>query len=237
MGISLTGLNSGLADTYSALLGSANTNNSDVFGSSTLLSDYASIKNGSYGKMLKAYYAKTTAEKTGSSSSSKAAKKTEEKDSASASAASTAYKSAEKLKNTEFSEDNMDEAYNAVSDFVNNYNEMMKSASKSSIESVQRQADYLNDAMYTNYKLFAQAGITLNDDRTLSINESVFKKGNVATLKTLFNGMGSFADKVSAKASQIYRNANGGKAMSAKNYTNNGTYNKTVENTTIDSTT
>lgn len=47
---------------YSELFGG--TSNSSSLGSTNILSDYASIKNGSYGKLLKAYYAKQDAEKT-----------------------------------------------------------------------------------------------------------------------------------------------------------------------------
>lgn len=47
---------------YSALFGE--TSNSSSLGGTNILSDYASIKNGSYGKLLKAYYAKQDAEKT-----------------------------------------------------------------------------------------------------------------------------------------------------------------------------
>ena len=47
---------------YSALFGG--TSNSSSLGGTNILSDYASIKNGSYGKLLKAYYAKQDAEKT-----------------------------------------------------------------------------------------------------------------------------------------------------------------------------
>ena len=46
-------------------------------------------------------------------------------------------------------------------------------------------------------------------------------------MKTLFNGAGSFADKVSSKASQMYRYANEGKSVTAKNYTSSGTYSTT----------
>ena len=51
MGIGLNGLNSGLNDTYSALLGGGA--GAGEVGGASLLSDYASIKNGSYGKMMK----------------------------------------------------------------------------------------------------------------------------------------------------------------------------------------
>ena len=56
MGIGVNGLSSGLNDTYSALLGGGA--GSGEVGGASLLSDYASIKNGSYGKMMKSYYAK-----------------------------------------------------------------------------------------------------------------------------------------------------------------------------------
>lgn len=236
MGISLNGLNSGLADTYSTLLsGGSSTSDS---GMSSLLTDYASIKNGSYGKMMKAYYAKAAADEDDESSSKKTSSGSGEKDTLTASSASSAYKSAEKLSTMEFSEDNLDEAYNAVSDFVKNYNSLIKNGSSSKNSDVQKQAEYLYDTMYSNYKLFVKVGITLNADRTLSLDEDTFKKGNTSTMKTLFNGAGSFADKVSYKASQMYRYANEGKSVTAKNYTSSGTYSTTnTTDSTINSAT
>lgn len=236
MGISLNGLNSGLADTYSTLLGGGSS--SSESGVSSLLTDYASIKNGSYGKMMKAYYAKAAADEDDESSSKKTSSGSGEKDALTASSASSTYKSAEKLSTMEFSEDNLDEAYNAVSDFVKNYNSLIKNGSSSKNSDVQKQAEYLYDTMYSNYKLFAKVGITLNADRTLSLDEDTFKKGNTSTMKTLFNGVGSFADKVSSKASQMYRYANEGKSVTAKNYTSSGTYSTTnTTDSTINSTT
>lgn len=237
MGISLTGLNSGLADTYSSLLGGGTGSNGSDLAASSLLTDYASIKNGSYGKLMKSYYAKATEDEEEASSSSKKAEN--KKDEVSASSASTAYKSAEKLSNMEITSENKEEVYDALSAFVEDYNSMIKNADKSEIGSVKKQADSLNDAMYRNFELFAKVGITLNEDRTLSINKDNFMKGdNVSTIKTLFSGMGSFADKVATKASQIYRYASDGKAMTAKSYTSNGTYNTTnTADSTIDSTT
>lgn len=73
MGIGLNGLNSGLTDTYSSLLGSSS--GSGEIGGASLLSDYASIKNGSYGKMMKSYYAKVKEEDEISSSKSSSKEK------------------------------------------------------------------------------------------------------------------------------------------------------------------
>ena len=218
MGIGVNGLSSGLNDTYSALLGGGA--GSGEVGGASLLSDYASIKNGSYGKMMKSYYAKVkeSEEEEGTSKSSK----TKEKDAASASAARKFYETATGMSALDYSADNIDELYDKVSAFVKDYNSMMKAASKSSNSEVKAQADALNDYTYQNYKLFSKVGITMNADRTLSIDEDTFKKVNektgattVPTLTTLFKGIGSFADKAADRASTIYRKAGEGEDVTS----------------------
>ncbi|MCH5261364.1 MAG: hypothetical protein J1F42_00460 [Lachnospiraceae bacterium] len=210
MGIGLGGFNSGMSDIYSSLLGGST--GSDA--SSTLLTDYASIKNGSYGKMMKSYYAKVNEEESTSSGSNS---KTKNTDAASASAARKFYESATAMSSLDYSEDNIDELYDKVSEYVKNYNALMTAASKSENASVKAQADALNDYTYQNYKLFARLGITMNSDRTLSIDEDTFKKvdnktgaTNIPTLKTLFQGINSFADKSADRASKIYSLASDG---------------------------
>lgn len=233
MAISLTGLTSGQGDVYSSLLssGTSSAGSSSTFDGTTLLTDYASIKNGSYGKMLKAYYQKQEEADETSSVSEK-----EKKDTKTTTSASDCYKSAEKLNTEEYTTENMDSLYKSVSSFVENYNSMIKSASNSDISNVRKQADWLNDTTYANFKLLSTAGITMNTDRTLSLNEDTFKKANVTTLKSLFSGTGSFADKVSAKASKLYRYANGGASVTTKTYTSTGTYTKTnTEDATLNS--
>lgn len=224
MGINLNGLNSGMADTYSTLLGGGGSGN-DASGMGSLLGDYAAIKNGSYGKMMKTYYAKLEkqeAEESGKAGGSDARKT---KDASSASAAASLYKSSTALSSLNFddrSEKNVDKITDAVSAFVKDYNSLMKSASKSENTTVEKQAESLYDSYYTNYKLFAKIGITMNSDRTLSLDKDALKntltdteKGNGATVKTLFSGVGSFADKASDRASQIYRAASGGDAVTS----------------------
>lgn len=217
MGIGLNGLNSGLTDTYSSLLGGGTGSGSSDM--SSLLSDYASIKNGSYGKMMKSYYAKVDEE---DETSSKKNSKTKETDGASASAARKFYETASGMSGLDYSADNIDKLYDGVSAFVKDYNAMMKAASNSKNAKVQAQADALNDYTYQNYKLFAKVGITMNSDRTLSIDEDTFKKVNektgattVPTLTTLFKGINSFADKAADRASKIYREAGDGEAVTS----------------------
>ena len=225
MSISLSGLTSGVGDIYSSLLSSSGSSMSGVnlLDSSSLLSDYAAIKNGSYTRMLKAYYAKLSTSEEDSSSSSSSVNKAG-KDATTASSASSAYKSATALSKLDYSEDNKDKIYDSVSSFIKDYNSMIKNASNSSVSSVNKQADYLNNITYSQYKTLAAAGITMNSDRTLSINENTFKKANMSTIKTLFKGSNSFADQVSSKASQIYRYASSGNSSVASLYTGSGTY-------------
>ena len=224
MGINLNGLNSGMADTYSTLLGSMSSSD-DAGGVSSLLGDYAAIKNGSYGKMMKSYYGKLekqAAEESGETSSQKAGKI---KDSSSASAAASLYKSASALGSLNYddrSEENIGKISDAVSSFIKDYNSLMKSASSSENSTVQKQAESLYNSYYSNYKLFSKIGITMNSDRTLSLDEDTLKNaladtehGNGATVKTLFGGIGSFADKAVNKASSIYRAASGGDSVTS----------------------
>lgn len=220
MGNGISGLDSGLSNVYSSLLGGGSSTG-DV-GASTLLTDYASIKNGSYGKMMKAYYAKQKAAEEDESSAAAKSKSKTTKDAASASAARKFYETASKMNSLDYSADNIDELYDKVSSFVKDYNSMMTSASKSKNSSVKAQADALNDYTYQNYKLFAKVGITMNSDRTLSIDEDTFKKvnertgaTNVPTLTTLFKGINSFADKAADRASKIYRSAGDGEAVTS----------------------
>lgn len=222
MSISLSGLTSGMGDVYSGLLGSgtSSTGGFDLLGSS-LLSDYASIKNGSYGKMLNAYYAKLSAAEDEDSSSKKS---TQAVDSAASSSANAAYKSASALNSLDYSEENIDKVYSKVSAFIKDYNSMITSATKSGVSSVSQQANYLNNSTYAQYKLLASVGITMNADRTLSIDEDTFKKAKAGTLKTLFKGTGSFASQVADRASQIYRYANSGKSSVANLYNGTGAY-------------
>lgn len=224
MGISLNGLNSGMADTYSTLLGGMS-GGDDAGGVSSLLGDYAAIKNGSYGKMMKSYYAKLEKQKAEESGETDQKKAGKIRDSASASAAASLYKSASALGSLNYddrSEENIDKITDSVSAFVKDYNSLMKSAAKSENTTVQKQADSLYNSYYRNYKLFAKIGITMNSDRTLSLDEDSMKKaladtehGNGATVKTLFGGIGSFADKAVNRASQIYRAAGEGEAVTS----------------------
>lgn len=208
---------------YSTLFSSLSSSSSKSASSSSSLSlnlaDYASIKNGSYQKLTKAYYAKADA-KESSSSSTESAKTTNailsDSDSLKESADALIKKGSDSLfakkditttskdgvKSTSYGYDTSS-IYKAVSTFVDDYNSMLDSSAKSSDNGVLRQASNMTSSTLAQSKLLADVGITIGSDNKLSIDEEKFKSADMNTVKTLFNDANSLAYNVSARASQI----------------------------------
>lgn len=195
------------------------------------LSDYASIKNGSYGKLMKAYYAKTE-EKQVSSDSGKEENKTSISTAAdSAKTLSGIEKAADGLKDsadtliakgsksvfnkkdvtvkdeygleTTVKEYDKDAIYKAVSQFTKDYNSLLEQTGESSTKSIINRTSSLVNMTEANKNMLSEIGITINEDNTLSLDEETFKKSDMSTVKSLFNGNGSYAYRVSAQASLI----------------------------------
>ena len=76
----------------------------------------------------------------------------------------------------------------------------------------------------SNENILSKIGITIGKGNKLELDEEVLKKADISTLKTLFTGYNSFADKISMKANSISNAA----ARSSGTYKNNGTYNNTL---------
>lgn len=138
---------------YSALFGG--TSDSSV-GSTNLLSDYAAIKNGSYGKLLKAYYAKQDAENsagTGDTSQKLTLMKTSAdslKKSADALNDSSLWEKKKiKKKDEETGEETEVEDYDweaitkAVKSFIEDYNDVVEEAGESNTKDVLRNAAWM----------------------------------------------------------------------------------------------
>lgn len=247
MGISI---NVNAKPDYSYLFQSLTTSSGSSLGNLSILSDYASIKNGSYGKLMKAYYAK---DNSSTSTVSKAVnqKKSISTASDSSKTLSGIEKSADALKesadallitgsksvfakksvttkdeygfDTTTKEYDTDAIYKAVSDFTTDYNNLINKTEDSNTASIQRRTATLVNATKSNEKLLSNIGITINEDNTLSIDEETFKKADMNTVKTLFNGTNSYAYNVSAQASMIDYSASTESAK-ANTYTGFGTY-------------
>lgn len=210
------------SSSISTLFSSLNSRNSkggnDILGIN--YSDYATIRNGSYYKLMKAYYAKDTADEaskqtnnpfTNSSDETKAIAKVED-------TADTLSDTAEKLykNNTLFhksttidssgkavTEYKTDDIYKAVSDFVSDYNAVIKAADKTDNTKITSVTESMADETSNNKSLLADIGITIDDKNVLSIDEKKFKASDMTAVKSLFNGTGSYAYSTAVKASKL----------------------------------
>lgn len=215
------------------------------------VSDYAMIKNGSYGKLMKAYYAKQDADKlsqTGDSSKTLTLMR---------SSADSLKKSAEALGNaslyekkkfkkkdeetgeeTEVWDYDWDAITKAVKAFVDDYNAVVEQAGNSETRDVLRNAAWMTGITEKTGNLLSKVGITVGKGNKLKFDEEALKKktvlgkssiefDNISTLKSLFTGHGSLADKVAQKASAISSAAARTKGVD-KTYNKQGTYSDTI---------
>ena len=201
------------------------------------LSDYAAIKNGSYGKLLKAYYAKQAAEKAASGG------ETVQKATMMKTGADALKKSADALNNDELWEKkrikkkdektgeeievedyDWDAITKAMKSFVEDYNDVIKQAGDSNSKDVLQNAVWLTGITESNENMLSKIGITVGKGNELKLDEDALKKADISTLKTLFTGHNSFADKVSMKANSISNAA----ARYTGTYKSNGTYNNAL---------
>ena len=216
---------SGTTD-YSSLFSSLSTNQSSQTGSgSSLLADYASIKNGSYAKLAKSYYGKSSnsraaaAEKAEKEKAEKVELSSTKNVSSKLASAATALDDKSLFENkitTKYKDGNETTDYDRekisklVNNFVDSYNAMVKNGGDSTNNSVLRSSLTMVNTTKVNENLLNKAGISIGDDNTLSIDEDALKKADMSTLKTLFSGHSSYASNVQSSAASIMRTAQNG---------------------------
>ena len=250
----MSGINLNNSSNISSLFGSLYSNGT----SDSLLSDYASLKNGSYKKLMKAYYKEMGSSSTSDSESSKktsSSKQTaaDNKSIAIKDAVSSLAESADALTNRSLyakktittKDENGNEAetldydrdaiYDAVSTFVTNYNKATSTAADNGSDRVLRQTINMQSATTTNAKMLAKIGITIGKDKTLSVDKETLNKADVATIQSIFGNGGSYGSTISSKASLIYSSASR-QASTKSSYSSNGNYLDKILNGNIYST-
>lgn len=247
-GLIMAGINFYNANSISALfssLGNNSTGGVSAFGSIDY-STYASIKSGSYRKLLNAYYERqdsvsgsengVSTDETDKSYKTEKANATSVRDSAaSVNDAVEALNTRELWKKKEVTdkdgnksyEYDKDAIYKAVSDFVKEYNVLVDGAGDSSDNRVLRSAQTMVGFTKANKKILNDIGISIGKDNKLSIDESKFKKSDMVDVKSAFFGAGSYGKSVAGNASMIYGSAVAQLArMSSTNiYGQNGSFN------------
>ena len=216
----------------SSLFGGFNSNS--TFGSFNF-SDYASIKNGSYRKLMKSYYAEQKApakEKTPSvnnKSKEQTADKTGltqmKKEADGLKSAADALNNDDLWKQTDGKYD-IDKITSAVKTFVNEYNDTLTQASKVNSKEIAQDVRYMNSMTNTMSKALSKIGVTVGTDGKLSVNEDELKKANVTSIKSLFTGAVSYGSQTADRASEISRDA----VMNSSIYGINGTSSSSMSN-------
>lgn len=220
---------------YSFLFGNLGSSSGSSVGNLNFLSDYTAIKNGSYGKLMKAYYSpepskeisSLTQSKKPSTNTSTAVDDTKtlaevQSTTDSLKESADALRASDKKSLFKDGEVN-DKLYSAVSKFVDDYNSVLKTSDSVNSSSILNRVQGLTSATSANKNMLEKIGITINKDNSLSIDKDTFMKADFNTVKNVFNGNGSYGYRVSAQASFINFAADN-EATKANTYTNNGTY-------------
>lgn len=225
-------------------LGSSKSTGSGMFGIN--LSEYASIRSGSYGKLMRSYFSMDSTKSTSKSDDSTkntiedlATSTSTSKDSTKTLAAieSDAKELTDSAKalytrsnNKVFTKDSggsydTDKIYKAVKSFADDYNSMLDTAGKSSTNRISQSVSSMKNETSYNEKALKEIGITV-DEKTgkLSVDETTFKGADTEKVKNLFNGTGSYAYSVATKAAMTESYAKS-EAAKSNTYTKNGTYN------------
>lgn len=218
--------------------------------------NYASIRSGTYKKLLNSYYSKTKPSQTTASD-----KKTDvwnqrysytnpaltsvkkEADELTASArALTAQGSnslfKEKYTTTTDAEIGVktttkgydrDAIEKAVNSFVSDYNSAVKAGRDSTNSNVARNTAYMTQQTGIYARSLSDVGISIGKDNTFSVDTDKLKSANIDTLKRVFNGATSFAAQTANRSGSISQAASRASSP-ASTYNRTGNYNNFYNN-------
>lgn len=212
------------SDSVSTLFSSLGTSSNSRTGStsSSILADYAAIKNGSYYKLVKSYYAEVDA-KEGVSSKTDTAKELtrmkEHSDDLSEAADVLLDKSSKSLFKEE--PESRDEVLKAVNAFVEAYNTTVEDSEDANETAILTAASSMVKTAQANSGLLASVGINIDGKNHMSVDEEIFNKAEWTDIKSLFHGNGSFAYAIKTKASYLSISAKNA-ASNIKTYNANG---------------
>ena len=192
----------------------SSSDNSYLFGDSgsnlNFLSDYAAIKNGSYGKLMKSYYGATGSSGITASGSKantgnvvdrileekknpKVSKEAQEANANLTSGISSLMTSVSKLQNAntyKTLEDGTsagDKVASAIKDYVSQYNNVVSTAKNSTLAGATSHVAGMMRSTEANAAKLAEIGITVNGDGTLQLNERKLASTDISKIQELFS--------------------------------------------------
>lgn len=237
----------------SSLFSSLNSGStSGTSGLGSMLSDYGAIRNGSYGKLLKAYYnnvdnsaVKSTYNNAVKNSNTSTAadstatikelqSTTDDLTSSAKDLYTTGSKSVFNKKSVTDENGNTTQQYDteaiykSVKSFVDDYNKVIEAADKSADSKVQNSVIGMINYTKMESNMLGKMGITVGSDYQMSIDENTFKKSDMSVAKSMFNGTGSYAYTIATKSAMTnsYADMEASRANTYNKYGNYGsTYN------------
>lgn len=178
-------------------------------GGSNFLTDYAAIKNGSYGRLMKSYYGTAKSAATGSGSSaktnnvlekimeekrnpkvSKEAKEANEKLVTGMSSLKTtvsALQSDKTYTDTANGQSAADKAVSAVKAYVAEYNDVVNAAKNSTLSNKTAYVANMMSTTAANADKLSEIGISVNENGTLELNEADLKAAGASKVQELFS--------------------------------------------------
>lgn len=185
-------------------------------GNANFFSDYASIRNGSYGRLLKAYYGKgqtsgTTSAGTQRNTSNvleqileerkhpKVSKEAEKANSDLTSGVAklknsvTALQNDKTYTNTENGQSAADKVASALKTYVSDYNNVVNAAKKSTMSNQTSHIAGMMKSTAANADKLKEMGITINKNGTLQFNEGMAKKADISKVQELFSPKNSMS--------------------------------------------
>ena len=226
------GINLNVKQDYSFLFSNVNgSNNSNNIFNSINLSDYNSIKSGTYGKLLKEYYKKADTDETDSTSKkntvnksdSEAIKELKQIQTDGNALRDAASKLMQRGSSSALGSDDMNKAYAAVKDFADKYNTLMEEGSESDSKSIKRTAEGMVDLMKDYKESLNEIGITIDKDNKLVVEKDAFMKSSMDKVQDLFRGNNSLSYLTSMRAITISNTAYS-ESNKSNLYTGNGSY-------------
>lgn len=216
--MAMNGINnqSNISSLYNSIFGIGSNSQSGI---SYGISDLAMIRNGSYGKLMKAYYATENTGKTDSSKTEEEIKADQTKLVGVKSQAASLNNSLEDLRSKSLYEPagtddkgkniyDQDKITKSVKDFVDKYNSYVKSSSDVDSVSILKKSVSMVGFTAKNAGMLSRIGITIGENNQLTVNEDKLKNASVHDISSLFQGGGSYGDSVQNLARQSYQLAN-----------------------------
>lgn len=198
-------------------VGSTGTDYSSLFSSmgsssSNWLADYATIKNGSYGKLMKAYYAEAKSSSSGTTSTGRKSNSSNvldkileekrnpkvSKEAQKANAELTTglsylknsvstLQSDKTYTDTANGQSATDKVVSAMKAYVANYNDVVTAAKNSTLANKTAYVANVMSSSAANADKLAEIGITVNSNGTLELNEAKLKEAGVSKVQDMFS--------------------------------------------------